>query len=179
MLFHRGGGTHSTAVPVLSKEMSLFMLTSFLPSLIPLIGWQSQDWIRGNLVVVLLWCLTPCLKHGSAWRVQTLMLYRLQSDVWSVSLETVNKPQEHLSGKKVRGGLHCLDSSLQAQGYLIAFPRGRWNKMWVSPWAGKPVVAGRIFNETGVLGGLSGVTESPTRPDLPSPCGPLSSGPLV
>ena len=41
------------------------------------------------------------------------------------------------------------------------------------------MVAGHIFNEIGVLGGLSGVTESPTHPDLPSPRGPLSSGPLV
>ena len=152
MLFHRGGGTqHSHASP-LWRDVPLHDNFTLAKS-DPFSRGQSQGWIRGNPVAVLLRHLTPCLKHGRAWWVQALMLYRLQSDVWSVSLEIFDKLQEHLSGKKAKGGLRCLDGSLQAQ-YLIAFSRGRWNKMQASPWAGKPMVAGSIFNELGALGGL-------------------------
>lgn len=83
------------------------------------------------------------------------MLYRLQSDVWSVSLEIFNKPQEHLSGKESKGRSSLPRKFPQAQEYLIAFPEVPEIKC-KSAHELKPVVAGCIFNETGGLGGLSG-----------------------
>lgn len=76
--------------------MLSIILTSFLPSLTPLIGWGGwsvKSLKTGSQVTPLQSCfggLTPYLEYRSIWHNHTRMLYNLQNKAWPVSgsLET-------------------------------------------------------------------------------------------
>lgn len=86
-------------------------------------------------------------------------------------LEMFKRPQEHLSGKKVRGALCSLEGSLQTPGVSDCTQKRSLEQNVSQSMSWKTSGRRQYFlTETRVLVALAGAIEPLTPSDLPSPC---------